>query len=200
MTSFRKAAAIAAALLLSPLAAQAQESTAESTTTEPAVEQSAKFEFPELLTAPVVGQDEIRSMVKTHGSDLLVVNFWATWCIPCIEELPYFEETARDFTPERVRVVGVSVDLKAQVETAVIPFLKRRNLNYPTVVYFGDQQQMIEFFSDAWEGDIPATFLFDKKGNKVAELIGKVSREQLRATIEKHLPPEKPAEESTTGS
>lgn len=202
MPAFQKAVALVAALLIAPVGSHAQESTTDSTKADAAPALEEKFQFPELLTAPVVGQEEIRSMVKNHGSDLLVVNFWATWCIPCIEELPYFEETARDFAPERVRVAGVSVDLKAQIETSVIPFLKRRDLNYPTVVYFGDQQGMIEFFSDSWQGDIPATFLYDREGNKVAELLGKVSREQLRETIEKHLPKveAEPSQDSTTES
>ena len=85
------------------------------------------YEFPEAGEAPVVDEKEIADILELHGAELLVVNFWATWCSPCVKELPYFVKIAEKY-PKKVRVLGLSVDFKNNIESGVIPFLKEKEI------------------------------------------------------------------------
>ncbi len=157
-------------------------------TSEGAKEESKpdRFEFPRAGTARLIDEKEIEKMLKTHGSDMLVVNFWATWCGPCVEELPYFVALSKELETEKVRIAGVSVDFDNQVEDVVIPFLQRREIPYSNVVYFGDPEAVMEIFSEEWTGAIPATFFFDREGNHLGEVLEAVTEEELRELVEKH--------------
>ncbi len=149
---------------------------------------TVSYSFPELYTAPVVGKEEIEKAVKGHQSDLLIINLWATWCAPCVEELPYFIEEANRYPSERVRFFGISADFHDKVDDLVIPFLKEKEIPYPNVVYYGPHQVLIEYFSDKWEGDLPATFFYDRSGKQIAAFPGQLSHDELKAAIRKHLP------------
>lgn len=176
-----------------PSAAEAQE---EETTSE----DSQTYAFPEKYAAPVINQAEVEKILKTHGSDLIVVNFWATWCSPCIEEIPYFIKASKEYEQDNVRFIGISVDFKNQVEDRVIPKLKEMEIPYANFVLYnsvddGGSEAMIEFFSSNWKGDIPATFFYNKAGEKVGEFLRPLEYEELKARIEELKPQkeEKPA-------
>ncbi len=177
--------ALAAAFFAAP--ATAAETNGNDASTTPTAAMTA-FDFPAPGEAPVVGIDDVKHLTQAHGSGLLVVNFWATWCAPCVAELPYFIRVSNEYEPKDVRVAGVSVDLKNAVETSVIPFLRERDIPYPNVVYYGDQMSMIEFFSDDWEGAIPATFFYDRNGRKVREVLGPLTYDELKAHVEELRP------------
>lgn len=149
-------------------------------------EEPEKFDFPEAGDARIIGEEEIQRMLKTHGSEMIVVNFWATWCGPCVAELPYFVKLSKELEEEQIRFIGVSVDFDNVVEDVVIPFLRRREIPYSNVVYFGDQDTVIRTFSEEWTGAIPATFFFDAEGNKLGEILTEVSEEELREHVERN--------------
>ncbi len=149
-------------------------------------EEPRKFDFPEAGTTRLVGEEETASMLKTHGSEMLVVNFWATWCGPCVEEMPYFVKLSEELEDEKVRIAGISVDFHNQVDDVVIPFLQRREIPYSNVVYSGDPEAVIDMFSEEWAGAIPATFFLDREGNKLGEVLEAVTEEELRELVDKH--------------
>ena len=130
----------------------------------------------------------IEKMTREHGADLLVVNFWATNCAPCVAEMPYFARVSSEYPSSRVRVVGLSADLKRDHEKAVLPFLKDRKIPYANYHLFLDQEALITWFSESWSGELPATFFYDKSGKKLGEIAREVSYEELKKTIETLLP------------
>jgi thiol-disulfide isomerase/thioredoxin len=146
--------------------------------------QTAQMKFPAAGEAPVVGQQDVEKMLKNHGSELLVVNFWATWCAPCVEELPYFVSASKEYKESDVRFLGISIDFHDQVDELVIPFLKKREIPYSNVVFFGKSEEMINFFSPEWSGAIPVTFIYDREGNQVAKILRPLSYEELKSAIE----------------
>lgn len=95
-----------------------------------------------------------------------VVNFWATWCKPCIKELSAFEELNNTYKDDNVKVVLVSLDFPEKWESAVIPFLEKRQINSQAVLLDDpDANFWINAISEDWSGAIPATVMV-KNGTK----------------------------------
>lgn len=92
-----------------------------------------------------------------------VVNFWATWCAPCVAELPNFEKLNAEYKSKKVKVLLVSLDFKRQVETSLLPFIKNKNIQ-SQVVHLSDPDAnaWISKVDSAWSGAIPATVIYDK--------------------------------------
>lgn len=108
--------------------------------------------------------DELNTYIKENNSKPLVVNFWATWCAPCVKELPYFEKLNQENT--NVKVILVSLDFEKQVESKLIPFLKKKKIA-STYIYLADKDynSWLPKIDKNWSGSIPATVIFnqDKK-------------------------------------
>ncbi|WP_432410023.1 TlpA disulfide reductase family protein [Rasiella sp. SM2506] len=108
---------------------------------------------------------EARYLQQPSSETTYVINFWATWCKPCIKELPYFEELNKNYKDKHVKVVLVSLDFPKQVEKQVIPFIKKHNLKSEIILLDDpDANTWIPKVSDMWSGAIPATLFV--KGDK----------------------------------
>ncbi len=88
----------------------------------------------------------------------LVINFWATWCAPCVAELPDFDVLHQNYAGANFQVLLVSLDFKSRLEKTVIPFLEKRRMK-PEVVLLADQDadNWIPRVHPNWDGAIPAT-------------------------------------------
>ena len=108
--------------------------------------------------------DELNAYLKENNSKPLVVNFWATWCAPCVKELPYFEKLNQE--NKNVKVILVSLDFEKQVENKLKPFLKKKNYT-STSLYLADKDynDWLPKIDKNWSGSIPATLIInqDKK-------------------------------------
>jgi thiol-disulfide isomerase/thioredoxin len=123
-----------------------------------------------------------------QGEDTLyIVNFWATWCKPCIAELPYFEKAHHAYKADKVKVLLVSMDFPDELEKRVIPFIKKRNLK-PEVVLLEDPDPntWINKVNPQWQGDIPAT-VFYRKARQQDFKSGELKEEELNSLILKNL-------------
>ncbi len=119
---------------------------------------------------------------RTDDNRIHVVNFWATWCAPCVKELPYFEELHT--SNEDVEVVLVSLDFPDKFESQLIPFVKKRNLS-PQVILLDDpnENEWIAEIDPSWQGALPATLIYSK--DKRAFYAQSFTREDLLKEIEK---------------
>jgi thiol-disulfide isomerase/thioredoxin len=115
---------------------------------------------------------QLISRIQQAGNSTLVLNFWATWCKPCVEELPSFEELHKHYADNDVKVLLVSLDFKSQLEKKFIPFLQAQQLK-SDVVLFADQDAntWIPYIHEEWDGAIPVTLVI--KGNIKAISHGK---------------------------
>ena len=111
--------------------------------------------------------DDFEAHLVVDKNKIYVINFWATWCAPCIKELPHFEEVKRNYSDKQVEVVLVSIDFKNQYESRLIPFLNRKKLT-SRVIHMADPKSNIwvDKVDPSWSGAIPAT-LFVKSGKRV---------------------------------
>jgi len=97
-----------------------------------------------------------------------VINFWATWCRPCVKELPYFEELAEN--DKDIEVILVSLDLNTQKESKLIPFVKARKMK-SKIIHLDepDANAWIPKVDKNWSGAIPATIIMNKNKKRFYE-------------------------------
>lgn len=112
-------------------------------------------------------QDFNKSVIyHAESSDtVFVINFWATWCKPCIEEIPYFLELARKNNDQKLKLLMVSLDFKNQIESRLNPYVEKNQLG-EFVVALTDSKynNWIDVVDPSWSGAIPATlFVRGKK-------------------------------------
>lgn len=92
-----------------------------------------------------------------------VINFWATWCAPCVKELPYFEDLNANYSSKNVEVILVSLDFPNKIESKLIPFLKKKNLKSEVVVLDDvKSNEWIPKVNENWTGAIPATVIYNE--------------------------------------
>jgi thiol-disulfide isomerase/thioredoxin len=121
---------------------------------------------------------------ESKGS-VLVVNVWATWCGPCIEEMPDLIKLADYYRDKNVKIIGISIDYIDEIESKISPFLNEQKLNFQVFVNnFENDEEFINYFNLEWSGAIPATFVYNKKGNQKSFLLGKHSFDDFNKVIE----------------
>lgn len=114
--------------------------------------------------------DRLNERLEQGRDTTYLVNFWATWCAPCIKELPHFEKLQQDKQKEKLKVLLVSVDFKSRLEKSVVPFVKKRGLkNEVFLLDETDQQEYIDRIDKTWSGAIPATLFVKGKSRKFVE-------------------------------
>ena len=103
----------------------------------------------------------IAPYLKQEGSKTYVVNFWATWCAPCVKELPHFETLQLNYK-DSVEVILVSLDFPHQYETKLKPFIQKHNLKSKVVVLDDpDMNSWIPKVDPQWDGAIPVTLIYN---------------------------------------
>ena len=112
---------------------------------------------------PTLNYEELKPWLNKTDDNTYVVNFWATWCAPCIKELPYFEQINKDYKSKNVEVILVSLDFPSMKESRLIPYVKNKNLQ-STVLHLDDvnEQFWISDIDKNWSGAIPATLIYNK--------------------------------------
>jgi thiol-disulfide isomerase/thioredoxin len=99
-----------------------------------------------------------------------VVNFWATWCVPCVQELPNFEQLGEKYKGEKVKVILVSLDMPKQAESRLLPFIERKKLQSKVILMRDpDQNTWLPKVDPNWSGAIPATVIYNKGKRKFYE-------------------------------
>lgn len=143
---------------------------------QPASGQSA---VDQLWAAPVTGVDgkpQSLSMLKGHP---IVVNFWASWCGPCVEEMPALSQLQRDYKKKGIQFVGLGVDSDKNVQA----FLQKVKVAYPVYVTgFGGADLARAFGNNA--GGLPFTVVIDAKGNVRSTKLGQIDPATLRQTLD----------------
>jgi thiol-disulfide isomerase/thioredoxin len=118
-----------------------------------------------LLTA-----DQLQERIKNGKDSTYVVNFWATWCAPCIKELPHFEKLSQENKSDKLAVILISVDFKSKLTSAVVPFVKRKNIkNQVFLLNESNPQEYIDRIDPSWSGSIPATLFIKNNKRKFVE-------------------------------
>lgn len=104
--------------------------------------------------------DQLKARIERAGDTTILLNFWATWCAPCVAELPYFDQLRDYYGGQNVQILLVSLNFKSDIESKVIPFLQRqRTKSEIGLMADQDLNAWIPLIYDPWDGAIPATLV-----------------------------------------
>ena len=106
---------------------------------------------------------ELEPLLNYKDDNTYVVNFWATWCAPCIKELPHFQEIHDKYGNQNLKVILVSLDFPDKFESQLKPYVKKNNLT-PQVILLDDpnENKWIPKVDESWSGALPATLIYNK--------------------------------------
>lgn len=146
---------------------------------------AAKATPPKIVVTPV-DTEALKTLLTQQRERPLLVNFWATFCDPCRDEFPDLVKIDKDFRPQSLEFVTVSLDDMSDINTTVPEFLGSMKATMPAyLLNVSDPEPAINLVDPKWQGDLPATFLYNEKGEVVYKKIGRVKPEELRSEIEK---------------
>lgn len=127
----------------------------------------------------------VEKFLKPNNNKTKIINFWATWCAPCVKELPYFEAIRTQY-PDDVEVILISLDFPNQIETKLKPFLKQKQLKSKVIVLDDvDMNSWIPAIDPNWDGAIPVTLIVNK--NKRQFYPQSFTYDQLASEVEKFI-------------
>ncbi len=156
--------------------------------TKPIARQAPAVRDPDLID-----EEGFKKLLDRYRGKALLINFWATWCEPCRDEYPMLNQLAKQYAPQGLHVIGISLDDDGEM------ILVRRFLakNQPIFPNFrkrpGKEQEFINAVNRRWSGAIPASFFYASDGRQIGALVGEANRETYEAAIRSLLEKSKPA-------
>lgn len=170
----------------------AQSKTAKPTAGKPAVKPAPAKQAAAKSAAgpkvPLLKPEGFGELIKQSQGKVLVINFWATWCGPCVAEFPELVKLDVAYRDKGLRMVGITADDLEDLKTKVVPFLREQKAEYENFLQdTDDPQKMVDVVMKDWPGVLPATFVYDKTGKLIWHRFGIIDREALTAEIEKAL-------------
>ena len=109
---------------------------------------------------------QFEPFMHANNDSTYVLNFWATWCAPCVAEIPYFQQLQAEFNHQKVAFIYVSLDFEKQIEKKLLPFLAKNKLKGEVIVL--KQKGMSDWIGkidSQWSGNLPATLIYNKNGS-----------------------------------
>lgn len=124
-----------------------------------------------------------KSFLHKDNDSIYVVNFWATWCKPCVKEIPELEQIQKEYADRKVKVILASLDFPDMIESRLIPFMEEMKLRSRVLVMDEpDANAWIPQVDPTWSGGLPATLVYSRSQRKFFNK--PITYEQLQATID----------------
>lgn len=136
----------------------------------PALETHWQLAYPDLQGQP-------QALDQWRGK-VLVLNFWASWCAPCREEMPDFDLLRRERRAQGIEIVGIAVDTPANV----LAFVQKQPVSYPILIGEGAAHALARRLGNT-SGALPYTIVFDRDGKVLLRHLGRLSRARLDAAL-----------------
>ena len=106
----------------------------------------------------------LREMMARQTDTTYVFNFFATWCVPCVEELPSFQEFAEQMAGRKVKIIFVSLDFRKDYRKRLIPFVKKHHMEQQVILLDEpDYNSWIDSVDGSWDGNLPATLVVNNR-------------------------------------
>ncbi len=118
----------------------------------------------------ILNFEEFQPRLEGHSDTTYVINFWATWCKPCVKELPHFERAYQEYQGQPVHFLLVSLDFSHQIESKLIPFLQKHALSPEVVVLDApNPNAWIDLVHKDWSGSLPGTLVYQGSSRRFYE-------------------------------
>jgi thiol-disulfide isomerase/thioredoxin len=144
--------------------------------------------LPASVEVSLLDEVQLSELIGQRDNHVLLINVWATWCLPCREEFPDLVKLAEKYKNRNVDMVAISADYPDEIETKIIPFLQSQQVNFPVYVQnFDKQEDFINFLNLEWSGALPASFVYNAQGEQKMFLLGKQSYDKFVAALETEL-------------
>jgi thiol-disulfide isomerase/thioredoxin len=138
------------------------------------------------VVVSAIDTEALKTMLSEQRERPLLINFWATWCDPCRDEFPDLVKIDSEYRPHALDFVTISLDDFSDIKTDVPKFLGSMKATMPAyLLNVPDPEPAIDLVDAGWSGSLPATFLFNAKGEMVYKHFGRVDPNELRAAIDK---------------
>lgn len=124
------------------------------------------------------GIHDFKNIIESNKGKVLIINFWATWCSPCVKEFPGLMNLRREFTEDDLTIVGISMDYGAR---PVENFVKLNKVNFPILIDDESIGSMLDIKS------IPRTLIYNRAGEQILDHLGFISEESFRHIVERLL-------------
>ena len=138
---------------------------------------------PELTPANAA---QLLTAIKAPGAKVTLVNVWATFCVPCRHEFPAMLKVWREFKDQGLRLILVSTDLREDVPAAK-KYLAQQGIDFTTYLKNQPDMEFINTIHEPWTGSIPATLVYDARGNLVTFWEGEASEQEFRNAVRQAL-------------
>lgn len=124
----------------------------------------------EITAVKTFNYQQLKPLLEKNDDATYIVNFWATWCAPCVKELPYFEKINTAYADKNVEILLVSLDFPKQVDKKLIPFINDRQITSKVVLLDDVNEDFwIKDIDENWSGALPATLIYNKNKRKFYE-------------------------------
>jgi len=111
---------------------------------------------------PVMKYQDAEKLWNNNSDTVYLVNYWATWCKPCIEELPDFLKLNEELKNRKFKMILVSLDFPQHIDSRVIPFIKKNAIVSQVILLDDDANTWINSVNSDWDGSIPVTQIIQK--------------------------------------
>jgi thiol-disulfide isomerase/thioredoxin len=129
-----------------------------------------KQDFKAITKVKSYTYNELKPLLNKKNNKTYVVNFWATWCAPCVKELPAFAKLKEQYADKNVEVLLVSLDFPKQKEKKLIPFINKKKIQSKVLLLDDvNEDYWIKQINDKWSGAIPATLIYNANSRKFYE-------------------------------
>lgn len=127
--------------------------------------------------------EQVLAAVEQAKGQVVLVNLWATWCQPCVEEFPDIMSLYQQYKDQGLKIIFVSADFENQTEQAKT-FLKKQGVDFATYQKSGKDMAFINTLDERWSGALPATWIYDQSGNKIHFWEGKRDHAHFEKAIQ----------------
>ena len=136
----------------------------------------------------ITSTDEYKELLDNSKGKVVLVNFWATWCPPCVKEFPELVKLYNDYKSKDFVLLFISLDDKSEYDSKLLPFLKKQGVDFTS--YFGNfsnPETIMNYVDKSWQGEIPFTGIYNKEGILSKTMMGNKSYEQFETEIKNYL-------------
>jgi thiol-disulfide isomerase/thioredoxin len=140
------------------------------------------IQFDGIQEVKLIKANEISPLVETYsGKKAVLMNIWATWCVPCVEEFPYLVRLQKEY-PNDLEVIFISADFPEELER-INQFLTQNEVDWQTYLKDDRDEPFIDAVWTEWSGALPATVVYNKNGTRLTAFERPAKYEEFKELV-----------------